>query len=189
MAIRERATAATAVALTAVLLAGCTPSADEVKQARQAQGTASTGGNLQPPAPAIPGRTDAELVNAVVSDATVSSADAGFELKFRLLSRPEVSRPVQLELVAVPAASRKLLYLQLAVQAGEGLQLQGSATFEDRDVPADTVVRHLLTLVPQATGVLQLHVTAAATTDKANSSRKFAIPLIATAAVPAAPGA
>jgi hypothetical protein len=189
MAIREWATTATAVALTTVLLIGCTPSADEVKQARQTQGAASTGGNVPPRAAAIPGPTDAELVNAVATDAAVSSVDAGFELKFRLLSRPEVSRPLQLELVAVPAASRKLLHLQLAALAGEGLQLQGTATFEDRDVPADTVVRHLLTVVPQNAGVLQLHVTAAATTDKANSSRQFAIPLIAIAAEPAAPGA
>jgi hypothetical protein len=184
---------AVACCLVLLAVAGCSKSADEVKATRAAHETSQ-----QAPAQAaararaiksratVPG--DAELVSAV-ADANTPAGDAQqYDLRFRLLARPEVAQPLQIELVAVPAEETAFVRLQLDVQPGDGISINGQASFDDQDLPAGTRARHTITVVPAQAGVLQLYVNTMVVTDKTSIARHFAVPLIASGAQPAGSG-
>jgi hypothetical protein len=188
MSARVLLAAAVACSLIVLTAGGCAKSADEVKAARAARtggpGPAAAAPRAGKPITAVPG--DAELVSAVANDNTASDVSPLFDLRFRLLARPEVAQPLQIEIVAVPATDTQFVRLQLSVVPGDGISLSGESTIEVRDRPTGERVRHTITVVPAQPGVLQLYVSAVAVTDKTALTRQFAIPLIAFGAQPAA---
>jgi len=168
---------------------GCSRSTDEIKAARathtgQGQPAAAARAPVKPPA--NPG--DVELVSAVATDVYAGRDDAPFDLRFRLLARPEVSQPLQIELVAVPTPDSQFVRLQLAAQPGDGVTLNGDTSFDDRDLPTGERARHVINALPRQPGVLQIFVAAVATTNRTSLTRQFAIPLIAFGAQPDASG-
>ena len=179
-----------ACSLIVLTAGGCAKSADDIKAARasHASGQGESGRATVRPIARKPLATnpgDAELVSAVGNDNTAADEDPLFELRFRLLARPEVSQPLQIELVAVPAVDTQFVRLQLGVQAGDGISLTGESSFDDRDLPSGTRARHTISVLPRQPGVLQLYVSVAVVTDKTSLTRQFAIPLIAFGAQPA----
>jgi hypothetical protein len=191
MSVRVLSAPAVACCLIVLTAGGCGKSADEIKAARAEHGaehdaaaSAAAAAAAAKAPKTVPG--DAELVSAVAKDSSRNDDNPLFDLRFRLLARPEVARPLQIELVAVPRLDTQFVRLQLSVIPGEGITLDSDGTtFEDRDLATGERVRHTITAVPGQSGVLQLFVSAVAVTDKTNLTRQFAIPLIAFGAQPA----
>jgi hypothetical protein len=193
MSVRDLLAPAVVWSLCVWAVTGCSKSADEIKAARAAhesgqEGSAQTVVRVRAPKPAAAAPGDAELVSAVIADNTPAGDAPPYDLRFRLLARPEVSQTVQIELVAVPASDTQFVHLLLGVQPGDGIGITGDSTFDDRDLPTGQRVRHTISVIPARAGVLQLYVNAAVVTDKTSLSRQFAIPLIAVGAEPASPG-
>jgi hypothetical protein len=118
--------------------------------------------------------------------AAVSSAKAGppVEMKFALLTRPEVGQVMDLDVAVVPRAPVPES-LSVSFQVADGLDIVGGSQLERVDKLEDgTPIRHVVKILPKRDGVFAL--TAVVSFVEANQdwSRTFSIPVIAGEGLP-----
>lgn len=158
------------------LLAACGQSDDSAVAVPSAADAAA---GLQRTAAAKPADADSELVAAVGLESPPLGSEPPFGLKFRLLQRPEVAMPLDIELVAVPQRDAQLLHVQLEASGNETLELHSDGRYSRSELKTGEKARYTVTVIPRTPGVLQLVVRAVAETNKGNLQREFAVPLIA----------
>jgi len=163
-----------------VTLAACTQSADEVRaerEAREARASQQPGEAARALA-AVVAAADADMVSAVTSADTTRP----ISLKFRIGTRPEVGKPLKLELVVVPDSPARIVRVLLIFQPSEGLAVVGDHQLDIGEAEAQARIQRELTLQPMQAGVLSLAATAVIDTETESISRTYTIPLIAQAA-------
>ena len=158
----------------AVLLAGCARSTDEVRASREARGLA---GGERAAAP-VQSPLDADMVAAVSNVPSVTPVS----LHYRLNDAPQVGKPVTVEMVLVTDANVHVLRLHLSFHADDGLELRGNATVDVDEAEANSPLRRQVVVVAHQDGVLQLHATAVIDSSNDSLARIYSIPLIATEA-------
>lgn len=153
--------------LGAALISGCsgedTPSAGE-KRAAAARAKKS--------APANPVNQD------LVAAPTSARAPGLVQLKFAVTQKPEIGRPVDIELALIPIAGiEKML---ATFQANEGVELRAGAKTPTYEKPeAGATISHTLTIVPNRDGIFYVTAVVLAESTTESVARTFSIPVIA----------
>jgi hypothetical protein len=113
------------------------------------------------------------------------------DLKFRIVKRPAVGEPVEIEVAFIPAVELERLFARF--QVAEGLQLVSGAETEHFEHPArGAPVGHKITVTARTDGIFYVTAIVLADSDKESVARTFSIPLIAgegLTELPAAPAA
>jgi hypothetical protein len=163
-----------ATALTALLSAcgqstsidpGAAHAAHQSRAKASAQGVPDAGASIDP-----------DMVSAV--NLTGSSTNL-FSMKFKIESRPQVTAPLQVRVLMIPAFDAEITHMQVLFQPSEGLQLQSGRSVDLTDLSGGKPVEQQVTVVPQQSGVLSLNATVLVDTASESISRTYAIPLIA----------
>jgi hypothetical protein len=161
--------------LLAALLSGCgqSPSTDgasshAARQSRSKSSAAAPGSDA--------GNIDPDMVNAVNVTGTSTNL---FNIKFKFESRPQVTSPLQVSILMIPAPDVEITHMHLLFQPSEGLQLQSGRSVDLTDLSGGKPVEQQITVVPQQSGVLSLSATVLVDTSSESISRTYAIPLIA----------
>jgi hypothetical protein len=153
-------------AATAMLLFGC---------GHSPQSAAPTHLSAAPKKKPVNG-VDPDMVSAV----SLGGASSGpISMKFKLAARPQVTAPLQITLVIIPANDAQINRVQLAIQPGDGLQLQSDRTTDLADLKPGVPVQQTLTVIPQQSGLLYLNATVLVDSDSQSVTRTYAVPLIA----------
>ncbi len=131
--------------------------------------------------PLVQGPTPpADMVSAV---GEAKPGAARVSVRFDLRARPEVSQPLDLNMVIMPSAGLDRVYGK--VEADDGLELVSGADIAPTDRPAEDVpISHSIRVVPRREGVLTLRAVVSADSGGQSSSQTFSIPLIAGGAAP-----
>jgi hypothetical protein len=131
--------------------------------------------------PAMPGAED--LGDMV---AAVSSAKAGppVEMKFALLTRPEVGQVMDLDVAVVPRTPVPES-LSVSFQVVDGLDIVDGSQLERVDKLVDgTPIRHVVKILPKRDGVFTLTAVVSFVAANQDWSRTFSIPVIAGEGLP-----
>jgi hypothetical protein len=161
---------ALAIGLALVLiLAGCDSQPDATGPA--ATKTPSKGTAAKGPRPG----DDPDMVAAFSG----TGSQAGLvDLRFKLLSRPAVGKPVEIELELIPTVELERLFARF--QAADGLQIVAGAESEHFDHPVKgTPVKHKLTVSAASDGIFYLTAVVLADSETQSIARTFFVPLIA----------
>jgi hypothetical protein len=161
------APAALAAAFTLVLiLSGCDsqpdPTAPTPTSSSQRKAPPANGG-------------DADMVAAF----SATRGDPGLvDLRFKLLKRPAVGEPVEIDLALIPTVELEQLFARF--QAADGLQIVSGAETEHFEHPAKGApVSHKLTVTAKTDGIFYVTAVVLADSDKQSVARTFSFPLIA----------
>ncbi len=165
------------MALLVLTLMGCARSADEVRAERIArdQRSAEQPTDAARAAADVVAASDADMVSAV----TAANTTKPISLKFRIGNRPEVGKPLKLELAVLPDSPSRIVRVHLIFQPSEGLAVVGAHEMDIDEVAAQSRVQREMTLQPLQAGVLSLTATAVVDTDAESITRSYTIPLIA----------
>jgi hypothetical protein len=129
---------------------------------------------------AVPARLD--MVAAVTAGRTPGAVD----VKFALSQRPEVGKPVDIQLALTPTIELDRLYARF--QPSEGLDLVSGAETGQLERPAiGTEVAHKVRVTPKADGIFTVTVTVISDSPTESVSRIYSIPIIAGAGLSEAP--
>jgi hypothetical protein len=160
---------AIAIGLALVLiLAGCDSQPDPT--AATATNAPSKGKVGKGPAPG----DDPDMVAAFNANGQAGLVD----LRFKLLSRPAVGKPVDVEFELVPAVELERLFARF--QAADGLQIVAGAESEHFDRPVKGApVKHKLTVTAGSDGIFYLTAVVLADSESESIARTFFVPLIA----------
>jgi hypothetical protein len=157
------------ILLAAAAMAGC-----EGEQPEQTEATST----VQRPVRIDP---TADMVSAV----SPSTAPGAVELKFALGDRPQVGRPVDVEIAVLP--KKELDRVAASFRAGAGLELrQGEQMAAIQNPEPGSAISHRITVVPQQDGIFFVSATVLADSPDASITRTFSIPIIAGTGVPQA---
>lgn len=128
-------------------------------------------------APVKKGPSQDELTAGMVEAASTLKSDAPIDLKFDLRSRPEVGRPLEIEIALMPQISAALGIIR--VNGPETLSLgAGSAQIDIPNVVEFQVYKRVIHVTPSAEGVLVLTLNATLRHEEIEEYRVFSIPLI-----------
>jgi len=112
----------------------------------------------------------------------------GVDMKFELVSRPDVGQPVELRLAVIPLDG-DLERIQGSVQASEGLELLGGREIPLTEKPqAGTSIAHTVTLRPTRDGIFYVSAVVLVDSPRDSIARSYSIPIIAGAGMPAMAG-
>ncbi len=120
--------------------------------------------------------------NMVSAVAATKPSTVPVQVKFELLSRPDLGQPVEVDLAIVPM-SGSVDRVAGKVEGEDGLELLEGAEIAATDRPAEGVpIRHSVKVVPRREGILTVR--AAVTVDAAgvSTTESYSIPLVASAA-------
>ena len=116
--------------------------------------------------------------NMVSAVSSAHSGPASVQLKFELRDRPDVARPLDIDVVILPAASN-LDRLYGRVEVAEGLQLTEGAQIAPTDRPAEgTPIRHSIKVLPTRDGIFTVNAVVSVDSAGQSSSQTFSIPII-----------
>jgi hypothetical protein len=118
--------------------------------------------------------------------AAVSSAKAGppVEMKFALLTRPEVGQVMDLDVAVVPRTPVPES-LSVSFQVVDGLDIVDGSQLERVDKLVDgTPIRHVVKILPKRDGVFTLTAVVSFVAANQDWSRTFSIPVIAGEGLP-----
>ncbi len=125
--------------------------------------------------PAKPGEQSLGDMVAAVSTAKGPPV----ELKFSLPSRPEVGQVTEIDVALVPSQPVPES-LSISFQVVEGLEIvDGSQMERVENVTPGTPIRHVVKVLPKRDGIFTLTAVVSFTASNLESSRTFAIPVIA----------
>ncbi len=173
-----RLNAALAPVLAAVMLTAC---------GSHSAGTPAPGAAAKSVAPKPLNPLDQLSRNMVSAVAATKPSTIPVQLKFELLSRPDVGQPVEVDLAIVPM-SASVERISGKIEGEDGLELIEGAEIGATERPPEGVpIRHSVKLVPSREGIFTVR--AALTVDAAgvSSTEAYSIPLIASAAAPGTP--
>lgn len=159
------------------LLSGCGGGADAARSQHEAQTAARAGAARLAGDAAAASAADADMVSAV---STVASATP-VSLRFRLGDAPQVGQALRLELALLQTPGLDIDTLLVSLQPSEGLQIESERTVEFHAPAVGATQRIVVTLRPQAQGLLSLGATVLVNTGGGSLTRNFSIPLIAVA--------
>jgi hypothetical protein len=157
------------------LVTACSGGGDEARAQREARQQARTS------AQATADRLAASAGQSDDMVAAVSSAESAtpVSLRFRLGDRPQVGRPLQLQLALAQAPDMEIEALHITLLPRDGLQVQSDHNLDFVSPPAGATQDLKVVLLPQQSGVLGLAVTVTVDTSKTSITRTFSVPLIA----------
>jgi hypothetical protein len=119
----------------------------------------------------------------MVSAVSPGRQSAPVELKFSLDHRPEVGKPMVIEIAVLPVSELDRIGASFA--AGNGLELQAGEQMPSIDRPARGVpLNHRITIVPQREGIFFVSAVVLADSPEQSLTRTFSIPIIAGTAPP-----
>lgn len=124
-----------------------------------------------PPAPATADPT-AKMARAVGG----GKPGAAVDIKYEFLSRPEVSKPVELEVALIPSAG--VDSMEATFSGMEGVTIAGNLTASFGAVKAGEPYKHTLSLLPDRNGVFYITVAVNTQIGGATLGRTFAIPFV-----------
>ncbi len=105
------------------------------------------------------------------------AADAVVDLKFELKARPEVGKPLAIDVALLPRVATDVM--NVTYLAPDGLAVQPTAMPSKYEhVQAGSVYRHQATVVPSDNGVYSLSAVVMVQTDTGDVTRTFAIPVV-----------
>jgi hypothetical protein len=123
-----------------------------------------------------------DMVAAVSASKTPGTVD----VKFALAKRPEVGKPVEIQLALTPTVELDRVYARF--QPSDGLELVSGAETGQLEHPAvGTEVPHKVVVTPKADGIFSVTVTVISDSPTDSVSRIYSIPIIAGAGLPEAP--
>ena len=125
--------------------------------------------------PAAPGTAD--LVAAVAIGGGDKN-EVPVEVQFELHDRPEVGKPVELDVRVTPTAPLGRLVTSFYAEDGLAIQQGGAASETDRPTPG-TAVSRALTIVAQHDGIFYVRATVLVDLGADSVARTFTIPVIA----------
>jgi len=153
---------------------------------------AACGSESQPEANAVPNTTVtvAKAKAAKADDPTARMAravgsgkpGAAVDIKYEFQAKPEVGKPVQLDIALIPSSG--VSALDVIVAGMDGISLTGPLTQSFTDVKAGEPYKHQLTVLPQTTGVFYVTVTATTHIGSATMGRTFNIPFVVGTVLP-----
>ena len=173
----DRMTRARASTLAAVLMGSCAMLA---ACGAGADGEAGESGGTTPSAAtsATKAARNADPTRDMVSAVSPGKASAPVELKFSLSERPEVGRPIEVEIAVLPVS--ELDRISASFQPGAGLQLLSGQQMVAVEHPAAGVpLKHRVTIVPERDGIFFVSAVVLADSPDASLARTFSIPIIA----------
>jgi hypothetical protein len=130
---------------------------------------------------ASPADPTAKMAHAVV----VGKSGAAVDLKYDVLNKPEIGKPVEIELALIPGAVLDSMTVSLAATT-PGLTVISGGEGSFGKLAIGEVARQKFLVTADKEDVLYLTVTATAYAVGLSSTRSFAIPLIFSAPPPAA---
>jgi hypothetical protein len=105
------------------------------------------------------------------------AADAAVDLKFDLKSRPEVGKPLTIDIALLPKIASEVM--NVTYLANEGLTVQTSTLPSKYEhVQSGSVYRHQAIVVPKDEGVFSLSAIVMVQTDSGDVTRTFSIPVV-----------
>ena len=112
---------------------------------------------------------------------------AAVQLKFELRERPDVARPLDIDVVILPA-SATLDRLYGKVETGDGLELAEGAQIAPTERPVEGIpIRHSIKVLPKKDGIFTINAVVSADAAGQSWSQTFAIPVIVAAPLPEVP--
>jgi hypothetical protein len=166
--------------MTAGLVAGVSGCGSGDKPGATAPTAAPASGKAHKPSKAEhPAKPGVEDLGDMV--AAVSSAKAGppVEMKFALLTRPEVGQVMDLDVAVVPRAPVPES-LSVSFQVADGIDIVGGSQLARVDKLEDgTPIRHVVKILPKRDGVFALTAVVSFVVANQDWSRTFSIPVIA----------
>lgn len=155
------------VVIAAMALAGC-GSGDS-----GAPAAAAPGGKSKAKAPAASsGRTD------MVSAVSAGQGPGAVDVRFAMAARPEVGKPVDIQIALIPNVDLVGLYARF--QGAEGLDVVKGGETEHFDHPAKGAEKlHAVTVLPRSDGIFNLTAIVLADSETGSVSRSYSIPIIA----------
>jgi hypothetical protein len=116
----------------------------------------------------------ADMVSAVTS----AKQSAPVELKFLIKRRPEVGKPIDVQIAVLPVSV--LTRIAANFQAGPGLELRSGGAMPAIEKPAAGVpLAHRLIVIPQRDGIFFISAVVQADSVEQSLTRTFSIPIIA----------
>jgi hypothetical protein len=159
------------ILLAVAALTGC-----EGEQAEQAEQPTATSRTVKRPVKTDP---TADMVAAV----SPSNSRGPVELKFLLGDRPQVGRPLEVDIAVLPM--KEMDRVAASFQAGAGLELrQGEEMAAIEKPEPGAAISHRITIVPQRDGIFFVSATVHADSPTESITRTFSIPIIAGAGAP-----
>jgi len=148
-----------------VALAGCGSDAEPEASAATPQVTSAA-------KPKAVGDPTARMARAVGN----GKPGAAVDIKYEFQSKPEVGKPVALDVALIPSTG--VSAMDVSITGMDGVSLTGSLTQTFNDVKAGEPYKLQLTVLPQTAGVF--YVTVAATTHIGGTTmgRTFSIPFV-----------
>ena len=142
---------------------------------------ASSAGNPTPtlkkaPAALKKGPTAEELTAGMVQAAPQGKSPLALDMKFDLGSRPQVGRPLEVNVALIPQMAGGPVSLQ--VTGSSGFASAEAAAFEIPDMEPGEVYRHTLKLTPSSEGLQVVNVTVSVKHEDVNDSKLLSIPVI-----------
>ncbi len=129
------------------------------------------------PAPEKKGPSQDELTAGMVEAASTLKSDAPIDLKFDLRTRPELGKPMEIEIALMPQVSANLGIIR--VTGPDTLTLAaGSVQFDIPNISESQVYRRVIHVTPSAEGVLVLTLNTTLKHEEVEEYRVFSIPLI-----------
>jgi hypothetical protein len=127
--------------------------------------------------PVKKGPSAADLTAGMVEAASQGKSTLPVELKFDLPEKPQIGKPLQVDIAVMPQIPAAPAAIQ--VTGADGLEVAPEASrIEIPSVEVGEVYRQSLKVTPTADGVLFLDLTVSLNHDEMTESRVFAIPLI-----------
>jgi hypothetical protein len=157
------------------LLSGCGGGADAARSQHEAQAAARAGAARVAGDAAAASAADADMVSAV----SPVTSTTPVSLRFRLSDAPQVGQALRLDLALLQAPGLEIDSLRVSLQPSDGLQIESEHSVEFQAPPVGATQRIVVTLRPQAPGLLSLGATVLVNTGGGSLSRNFSIPLIA----------
>lgn len=122
------------------------------------------------------GPTAEELTAGMVQAAPQGKSPLALDMKFDLGSRPQVGRPLEVNVALIPQMAGGPVSLQ--VTGSTGFASAEAGAFEIPDMEPGEVYRHTLKLTPSSEGLQVVNVTVSVKHEDVNDSKVFSIPVI-----------
>src|ERR1700677_951222 len=130
-------------------------------------------------APVAPkkGPTPDELTAGMVEAVTQGKSLAPVGLKFDILQRPAMGKPLEIDIALMPQITAEQTTIQ--VTGSDGLEVApDQAQIDIAGVEAEHVYRHTVSVTPTADGVLLLGFTVTLNHDAIAETRAFSVPIM-----------
>jgi hypothetical protein len=125
-------------------------------------------------------QTPAQLTAGMVEAATLGKSTVPVNVKFAMMERPTIDKPLDIIIAVMPQIEAELVTLTITDPGNMGLP-PGGSPIEIPAVDPTQVYRQVLKVTPTAEGVQLLALSVALRHDEITETRTFSVPIIVTA--------